>query len=85
MSGVCAVPRLSGGESTGWCRGGRSRCAGVTTAGSVGAMTRIVEPCETPVGLVPEVTLRPDCKTHHTLLQRRLGGNPYLFSTEADR
>lgn len=42
-------------------------------------MTCGVKPCETPVGLVPEVTLRPDCKTHHTLLQRRLGATVILI------
>lgn len=73
VSGVCTVPRLSGGESAGRCRGCRPRCAGVTAAGGVSAVTRGIEPREAPVGLVPEVTLRPDCKTHRTLLQCRLG------------
>lgn len=72
MSSVRAVPRLGGGKSTGGCRRSRPRCAGVTTPGGVGAMTRGVESCETSIGLVPEVALRPYCKTHHTLLQRRL-------------
>lgn len=71
VSGVCAIPRLTGRISTGRCRRGRTRCTGVATAGSVGTVTR-VKSRKTPVGFVPEVTLRPDCKTHHTLLQRRL-------------
>lgn len=72
VSCVRTVPRLSGGVSTGGCRGGCPWCTRIATTGGVSAVTR-VEPRETPVGFVPEVTLCPDCKTHHTLLQRRLG------------
>lgn len=72
MCSVCAVPGLTGRVSAGRCRRGGPRCAGIATTGSVGAMTS-VESCKTPVGFIPKVTLRPDCKTHHTLLQRRLG------------